>query len=56
MSVESPVVKMKESRAKLLFLALKIVGGCGRETEAATRNKKIEPPEVVCNVGADEIY
>jgi len=44
MSDTSPVIR-KERRAKRFFPALKVVAGCGGETEGATRKRKIGKPE-----------
>jgi hypothetical protein len=38
MSEISPVVQ-KEEETKLFFLALKVVAGCGGDSEVATRRK-----------------
>jgi hypothetical protein len=40
-------VFQKEEEARVLFPALKIVAGCGRETEAATAKRKIGKPDAV---------
>jgi hypothetical protein len=40
MSETSPVIQ-KEEEAKLFFPALKVVAGCGGETEGATRDRKV---------------
>jgi hypothetical protein len=40
MSDTLPVIQ-KEEEARVLFPALKIVAGCGGETEAATAKRKI---------------
>jgi len=46
MSDISPVFREEDFEVVVLFPALKIVGGCGGETEAATRKRKIGKPEV----------
>jgi hypothetical protein len=44
MSDTSPVVR-KEEETKLFFPALKVVAGCGGDTEEATRKRKMARPE-----------